>query len=113
MADNNNWRPWSELPGALLDLITKPLSAIEFLMFGCVCSTWRSFVVEYRKEFMASQPPLALFLSKNARIAYFYSLFDQRLYMKMFPSVTGKSCSGITCGLWVLCLGGLIKNLTY
>ena len=36
MADNNNWRPWSELPGALLDLITKPLSAIEFLMFGCL-----------------------------------------------------------------------------
>ena len=102
MADNNNWRPWSELPGALLDLITKPLSAIEYLMFGCVCSTWRSFVAEYRREFMASQPPLALFLSKNARIAYFYSLFDQRLYKKIFPNVTGKSCSGITCGYFVL-----------
>ncbi|KAL4653614.1 hypothetical protein ACB092_01G317400 [Castanea dentata] len=89
-------------PWRLLDLITKPLSDIEYLMFGCVCSTWRSFVAEYRKEFMASQPPLALFLSKNAGIAYFYSLFDQRLYKKIFPSVTGKSCSGITCGYFVL-----------
>ena len=29
MADNSNWRPWSELPEALLYLMTKWLGAID------------------------------------------------------------------------------------
>lgn len=35
--DNSDWRPWSDLPEALLDLIMQSLGAIDYLMFGCVC----------------------------------------------------------------------------
>ena len=28
----------------LLDLMTKPLGAIDYLIFGCVCKRWRSYV---------------------------------------------------------------------
>ena len=78
----NNWRPWPDLPEPMLDLITKSLGPIDYLMFGCVCRTWRSYVATYKKGFLASQPPLVLFLSTHARRAcYFYSIFDRKLYL--------------------------------
>ncbi|GMY32992.1 F-box protein At3g56470-like [Fagus crenata] len=94
-----NWGPWPELPEELLDLITKSLGAIDYLMFGCVCRAWRLYVATYRKEFMASQPPLYFFLSKRAnKVCYFYGIFDHRLYKAILPNLKGKSCSGLTCG---------------
>ena len=98
-----NWRPWPELPEELLDLITKSLGAIDYLMFGCVCRAWRLYVATYRKEFMASQPPLYFFLSKRAnKVCYFYGIFDHRLYKAILPNLKGKSCSGLTCGYLVM-----------
>lgn len=47
----NNWRPWPDLPEPMLDLITKSLGPIDYLMFGCVCRTWRSYVATYKKVF--------------------------------------------------------------
>jgi len=99
----NNWRPWPDLPEPMLDLITKSLGPIDYLMFGCVCRTWRSYVATYKKGFLASQPPLVLFLSTHARRAcYFYSIFDRKLYKAILPNLIGKSCLGITCGYLVL-----------
>ena len=99
----NNWRPWLDLPEPMLDLITKSLGPIDYLMFGCVCRTWRSYVATYKKGFLASQPPLVLFLSTHARRAcYFYSIFDRKLYKAILPNLIGKSCLGITCGYLVL-----------
>ncbi|KAL4653618.1 hypothetical protein ACB092_01G317700 [Castanea dentata] len=99
----NNWRPWPDLPEPMLDLITKSLGPIDYLMFGCVCRTWRSYVATYKKGFLASQPPLVLFLSTHARRAcYFYSIFDRKLYKAIPPNLIGKSCLGVTCGYLVL-----------
>uniref|UniRef100_A0A7N2QZU5 F-box protein n=1 Tax=Quercus lobata TaxID=97700 RepID=A0A7N2QZU5_QUELO len=63
--ENGNWRPWSELPEALLFLITKQLGTIDYLLFGRVCRTWRLYAVAYRQVFMASQHPLVFFMSKG------------------------------------------------
>ena len=63
-SDNNNWRPWSELPEALLHQITNWLGAIDYLIFARVCRTWRLYALANKQGFMASQPPLiVLFLS--------------------------------------------------
>ena len=50
----------SELHDDFLDVITELLSAIDYLMFGCVCGSWRKYVAAYKKMFMASQPALVL-----------------------------------------------------
>ncbi|KAK4603857.1 hypothetical protein RGQ29_012390 [Quercus rubra] len=103
MVDNCNCKPWSELPEALLDLITKLLGVIDYLMFGCVCKGWRLYVAAHRKEFMASQPPLVVLLSSYARrTCYFYSIFDQKLYKAILPDLVGKRCSGVSCGYFVM-----------
>ena len=101
--DNSKLRPWSELHEALLRLITKQLGAIDYIMFGCVCRGWRLHVTTHRQEFMASQPPLLVFLSTQAkRASYFYSIFEQRLYKAKLPNLNGKSCFGITRGYLVM-----------
>ena len=103
LVDNNNLRPWSELPEALVHFITKQLGAIDYLMFGCVCRGWRSYVVVHRQEFMASQPPLVVFLSTLAqKSCYFYSIFDQKTYKATLPNLIGKSCYSLTCGYLVM-----------
>nr|POE67345.1 hypothetical protein CFP56_76955 [Quercus suber]POE97349.1 hypothetical protein CFP56_31041 [Quercus suber] len=105
MVDTNNWRPWSELHGVLLHLIANQLGVIDYLMFGCVCKGWRLYVAAHRKEFMASQPPLLVFLSTQAkRACHFYSIFDfdRRLYKAILPSLVGKTYSGLSCGYFVL-----------
>ena len=85
----------SELHDDFLDVITESLSAIDYLMFGCVCGSWRKYVAAYMKMFMASQPPLVLLLSWNARGAsYFYSIFDQRMHKAILLNLIGKSCFG-------------------
>jgi hypothetical protein len=103
LVDNSNWRPWSELPEDLVNLITKRLGAIDYLMFGCVCRGWRLYVEHTGKSLWPSQPPLVVFLSMHAqRACYFYSIFDQRSYKATLPNLIGKSCFGLTCGYLVM-----------
>ncbi|KAF3950374.1 hypothetical protein CMV_023868 [Castanea mollissima] len=99
MVDDSNWRPWSELPEALLHQITKWLGAIDYLIFACVCRTWRFYALAYKQDFMASQPPLVLFFSRQwKKFCYFYSILDQRWYKALLPSFVGKVCFGISSG---------------
>ena len=64
---------------------------------------WRLYVAPYKQEFMAYQPSLFIFLSRNAkRACYFYSIFDHRFYKAKLPNLVGKSCTGITCGYLVM-----------
>ena len=52
---------------------------------------------------MASQPPLIVLLSPNARkYCYFYSIFDQSLYKVKLPDLVGKRCSRVCCGYFVM-----------
>ena len=87
----------------LLDLMTKPLGAIDYLIFGCVCKRWRSYAAQFRQKFMASQPPLVVLLSPYARkYCYFYSIFEQSLYKVKLPDLVGDRCSRVCCGYFVM-----------
>ncbi|XP_050258252.1 uncharacterized protein LOC126703326 [Quercus robur] len=99
MVDNSNRRPWSELPDALRYMITKLLGTIDYLMFGCVCRAWRLYAVANRQEFMASQPPLVMFMpNRSKRACYFYNIFDGRKYKAKLPNLVGKICYRISYG---------------
>ena len=101
MVDNSNRRPWSELPEALIYMITKLLGTIDYLMFGCVCRAWRLYDVANRQEFMASQPPLAMFMpNRSKRACYFYNIFDGRKYKEKLPTLLAKSVTGSHMGTW-------------
>ena len=103
-SDNNNWRPWSELPEALLHQITNWLGAIDYLIFARVCRTWRLYALANKQGFMASQPPLVvLFLHLGAKnFCYFYSIVDQRLFKALLPSLIGKELFGISFGYLII-----------
>ncbi|KAI4351531.1 hypothetical protein L6164_005889 [Bauhinia variegata] len=103
MVENGNIRPWSDLPEALLDLITRRFGMVDYLMFGCVCSSWKLHASAYKQEFMASQAPLILLLSPHARKScYFYNLFERKMYKALLPSLVGRFCAGITGGYLVM-----------
>ncbi|KAL4653609.1 hypothetical protein ACB092_01G316900 [Castanea dentata] len=103
MVDDSDWRSWSELPEALLHQITKGLGAIDYLIFACVCRTWRFYALAYKQDFMASQPPLVLFFSRQwKKFCYFYSILDQRWYKALLPSFVGKVCFGISSGYLIM-----------
>ncbi|XP_065638509.1 uncharacterized protein LOC136071319 [Quercus suber] len=103
MVDNSNRRPWSELPDALLYMITKLLGPIAYLMFGCVCRAWRLYAVANRQEFMASQPPLVMFMpNRSKRACYFFNIFDGRKYKAKLPNLVGKVCYRISYGYLVV-----------
>ena len=103
-SDNNNWRPWSELPETLLRQITNWLGAIDYLVFACVCRTWRLYALAKKQGFMASQPPLVvLFLHRGAKnFCYFYSIVDQRLFKALLPSLIGKELFGVSFGYLII-----------
>uniref|UniRef100_A0A7N2KZ58 KIB1-4 beta-propeller domain-containing protein n=1 Tax=Quercus lobata TaxID=97700 RepID=A0A7N2KZ58_QUELO len=95
MVDNSNRRPWSEHPDALLYMITKLLGTIDYLMFGCVCRAWRLYAVANRQEFMASQPPLVMFMpNRSKRACYFYNIFDEGSIRQNSPTLLAKSFIG-------------------
>ena len=94
-------------------------STVDYLNIGCVCRRWRLFAKRYEKEIMASQPPLALFLSSVA--IFFYSIFDQSLYKAILPSPLSQQheCFGdslVVVGTWCFGTrgrGGKILNFGY
>ncbi|KAF3950013.1 hypothetical protein CMV_024179 [Castanea mollissima] len=103
-SDDNNWRPWSELPETLLRQITNLLGDIDYLTFACVCRTWRLYAVANKQGFMASQPPLVvLFLHRGSKkFCYFYSIVDQRLFKALLPSLIGKELFGVSFGYLII-----------
>ena len=67
MVDNSDWRPW-------LDKVARYYRPSHVWL--CL-RTQRLYVVSYRQEFMASQPPPVFFMSNRSRRAcYFHNIFD-------------------------------------
>ena len=101
MVDNRNRRPWSELPDTLLYMITKLLGTIDYLMFGCVCRAWRLYAVANRQEFMASQPPLVMFMPNRSKrvVASITSLMEGSIRQNS-PTLLAKSVVGSHMGTW-------------
>ncbi|KAK9272143.1 hypothetical protein L1049_002514 [Liquidambar formosana] len=97
------WRPWSELPEDMLNLILKQLNLRDYFAIGGVCRRWSSFVEAYKQDYMASQPPLVVIISTHAkRSCFFYNIFDGRTHKALLPYFAGRSCFGFSCGYLIM-----------
>ncbi|KAI4305572.1 hypothetical protein L6164_028933 [Bauhinia variegata] len=103
MAEVRDWRPWSDLPEDLIGLIAKHLGMIDYILFGCVCKSWKSYVSAHRQDFMASQSPHILLLPAYIRSSccFLYNISDKKNYKALLPSLIGKLCLGIAGGYLV------------
>lgn len=98
-----NWRPWADLPGDLLDVISMQLHMMDHQSFSGVCKSWRAAALERRKEVIASHPPFIAAirpLVRGVRLTL-CDIFDGRTYRTDFPTLHGKFCSGF-CGGYLM-----------
>ncbi|KAL6325312.1 hypothetical protein AAG906_023157 [Vitis piasezkii] len=94
-----SWRPWSELPSDLLDVISRQLHMMDHLSFSGVCRSWRASALPCKKDKIASQPPFLVALSAHVRgRLFFYDIFEGRKYKTEFPNHADKFCCGFCCG---------------
>ncbi|XP_057982723.1 probable F-box protein At4g22060 [Malania oleifera] len=101
--DSCNWRPWSDLPEDLLDMISKRLGMVDYLAFGGVCKRWRSLVEECKRNFMDSQPPHIVIISTHAKkTCSLKNMADGKRFKTMLPHFAGKYCSASSCGYLVM-----------
>lgn len=55
--------PWSSLNHDVLLLVMMQLGVIDFLAFSGVCKSWRLVALNNRKRFMASKPPMLMWIA--------------------------------------------------
>ena len=94
-----NWRPWSELPSDLLDVILRQLRMMDHLSFSGVCGSWRASALASKKDKIAVQPPFLVSLSAQIKgRLFFYDIFEGRKFKTDFPNLADKFCCGFCCG---------------
>ncbi|XP_023759286.1 uncharacterized protein LOC111907713 [Lactuca sativa] len=95
--------PWSDLDHDLLYLVMMQLGAFDFIAFSGVCKSWRSLALSNKTRFMASRPPMPIWIFEQA-IEKEYSAedFDGRQVKMHIPKSGGKTCVGLTCGYLVM-----------
>ncbi|KAL4585850.1 hypothetical protein LXL04_010476 [Taraxacum kok-saghyz] len=96
--------PWSDLNHDLLNLVMMKLETIDFPAFSTVCKPWRSLALPNKSMFMASRPPMALWISERPYYRKEYSLEDLggKMFKIQLPKSRGRYFVGLTCGYLVL-----------
>ncbi|KAL7591397.1 uncharacterized protein LOC122195002 [Lactuca sativa] len=103
--DKGGVAPWSNLNHDVLFLVMMELGMVDFLAFGGVCKSWRSFAASNRNMFMASKPPMKTCIDPhdNNKDFYFYMEdFERRRFKTIIPHSAGSTCFGLTCGYLIL-----------
>ncbi|XP_044482061.1 uncharacterized protein LOC123208590 [Mangifera indica] len=99
-------RPWAALPKELLEIFSKSnsLSIADFLSFGKVCRNWRLSYLETKSAFMASRPPLVIYISTRAkRSCYFYEIkTSPNTYKTKLPNFARNFCIGLSNGYLIM-----------
>ncbi|CAH1419407.1 unnamed protein product [Lactuca virosa] len=91
--DKGGVAPWSNLNHDVLFLVMMELGMVDFLAFGGVCKSWRSFAVSNKNMFMASKPPMKTCIDPhdNNKDFYFYMEdFQGRRFKTIIPHSAGK-----------------------
>ncbi|KAJ7970912.1 F-box protein [Quillaja saponaria] len=102
-SDHTNLRLWSELPDDLLNLITKDFNVREYFLLGRVCKSWKSYTEAYMKDFLASQPPLIMILSRYAKKScYLHNIYESTMYQAQLPNFSKRKCIGVTSGYMIM-----------
>ncbi|KAL7605998.1 hypothetical protein Lser_V15G15954 [Lactuca serriola] len=93
----------ADLNHDVLFLVMMQLRFIDFLAFSGVCKSWRSFAHSNRNKFMASRPPMLMwihyFSDKNE---YCLEDFQERRFKTLFPRSSHRGCVGLTYGYIIL-----------
>ncbi|CAH1416113.1 unnamed protein product [Lactuca virosa] len=102
-SDNSGGAPWSDLNHGLLFLVLMQLGAFDFLSFSGVCKSWRSVALSKKTRFMASRPPMAIWITKHGnKKEYCVEDFEGRNSIILLPKSDRRTCVGLTCGYLVL-----------
>ncbi|CAH1439599.1 unnamed protein product [Lactuca virosa] len=68
-----------------------------------VCKSWRSVALSNKTRFMASRPPMPIWIFEQAmEKEYSAEDFDGRQVKMHIPKSGGKTCVGLTCGYLVM-----------
>ncbi|CAH1414949.1 unnamed protein product [Lactuca virosa] len=82
------------------------LGVIDFVAFSGVCKSWRSFAFSYMNKFMASRPPMFMFVDEfenDEEWCCHLKDADGRKFKTVVPHSAGRSiCVGVTCGYIIL-----------
>ncbi|CAH1416240.1 unnamed protein product [Lactuca virosa] len=99
---NGGATSWSDLEHAVLFKVMMQLGCIDFVAFSEVCKSWRSFAVSKKKMFMASRPPMLMWVLYHPdKINECYlEDFEGRKFKTLFPHSAHRKCVGLTCGSW-------------
>ncbi|XP_052626859.1 uncharacterized protein LOC128133447 [Lactuca sativa] len=101
--DKSDEASWSDLDHNLLFLVMMQLGVIDFLAFSGVCKSWRSLALDNWKIFMASRPPMFLWISDRPyKKECYLEDFEGRKFKTILPRSAGRICVGITCGYLIL-----------
>ncbi|XP_044482020.1 uncharacterized protein LOC123208553 [Mangifera indica] len=98
-------RPWADLPKELLEIFSKSnnLNVADFLNFGKVCRSWRLFYSETKNTFMASKPPLVIYIPTRAKKScYFYEITSLDTFKTKLPSLARNFCIGLSNGYLIM-----------
>ncbi|XP_031257985.1 uncharacterized protein LOC116116023 [Pistacia vera] len=97
---------WADLPQELLDMISNDLNIADYLRFGRVCRSWRTFISEHKLKFMSSQSPLVIYMSTryDENSCYFFDIITGMRYKTNLPKDNWdfKSCLGVSSGYLIM-----------
>ncbi|CAH1426886.1 unnamed protein product [Lactuca virosa] len=101
--DNGGVAPWSDLNHDALFIVMTQLGIVDFVAFSKVCKSWRSQALPNRKRFMASKPPMLMYISSHVHMKECYLQdFEGKIFKTALPHSGGRIYVGLTCGYLIL-----------
>ncbi|XP_023728897.1 uncharacterized protein LOC111876576 [Lactuca sativa] len=100
---NRGVAPWSDLHHDALFIVMMQLGIVDFVAFSKVCKSWRSQALPNRKRFMASKPPMLMYISSHVNMKECYLQdFEGKNFKTILPHSGGRIYAGFTCGYLIL-----------
>lgn len=103
--DKSGLVPWSDPKYDVALLVMMRLDIFDFYSFSRVCKSWKSLALSNKNKFMASRPPMSIWVSSNSNEKQCYSSLEgikQKMFVTRIRHSSGKICVGLTCGYLVL-----------
>ncbi|PIA45994.1 hypothetical protein AQUCO_01600335v1 [Aquilegia coerulea] len=102
--NNKDYVDWLELPeDALFQIVFKFIDVKDYIRFGAVCHSWRSFYIENRYHLLR-QPPLLMLatqLNQDDQTRSFYNLIEKKIVNSQLPVPHNLFISGSSHG-WLV-----------
>ncbi|CAH1420499.1 unnamed protein product [Lactuca virosa] len=102
--DHGSSTPWSNPNHDVLFLVMMKLGVIDFFAFNRVCKLWRSLSLSNKNMFMASKPPMLMYIRNThyKKKEYWLEDFDGRNFKITLPHSRRTIYVGLTCCYLIL-----------